>query len=59
MNMTKARYYTGADWINKKTMPLSDWPQRKKRAGDRSRVNSGQTNRAKALLRRLDAGKAQ
>ncbi len=59
MNMTKTRYYTGADWINKKTTPLSDWPQRKKRAGDRSQVNSGQTNRAKALLRRLDAGKAQ
>jgi hypothetical protein len=53
MNMTKARYYTGADWINKKTTPLSDWPQRKKRAGDRSRVKSGQTAKAKAMLKRL------
>ena len=49
----KARHFTNSDWINKRGPALSDWPQRKKKSGDISRVKSGQTAKVKAMLKRL------
>lgn len=46
-------FYTSPEWVNRDGPALGPWPQAKKLAGDRSRIKSGQTSRADALLRRL------
>ena len=53
MEEPSTRYYTSADWVNRKPLALGEWPQRKKKQGDLSRIKSGQTARIKAMLRRM------
>lgn len=46
-------FYTSPEWVNRDGPQLGPWPQTKKKHGDISRIKSGQTSRANALLRRL------
>jgi len=53
-------YYTDGEWINKKPILLTAWQAATdKKAGLRSRMGASGTNKAKALLRRMDAEKGQ
>ncbi len=54
MEEPSSRYYTSGDWVNRKPLDLGDWPQRKKKQGDISRVKSGQTASVRAMLRRVE-----
>jgi|CXWL01.1.fsa_nt_gi hypothetical protein len=47
-------YYTSADWINKKPVPIGPWKSTAAaRSGKSSRVASAGTKKAQALLKRL------
>jgi len=49
-------YYTENEWIGKKPILLTAWQAATdKKAGLRSRLGASGTNKAKALLRRMDA----
>lgn len=53
MTNPKGCFFTSPEWVNRKPVALGEWPQKKKSPGDRSRIKSGQTNKVKALLKRL------
>ena len=48
------RHFTAGEWINKKEISLSGWPINKK-ANHAGRLQAGNQNRAKGLIRRLEA----
>lgn len=48
------RHFTAGEWINKKEISLSGWPINKK-ANHVGRQQAGAINRAKGLIRRLEA----
>lgn len=47
-------YFTSSDWVNRKEIMLSGWPINKK-ANHVGRKQAGGINRAKGLIRRLEA----
>lgn len=53
MTNPHGRYFTSPDWVNRTGPVLSDWPQKKKKSGDLSRVRSSAALKAKALIERL------
>lgn len=48
------RHFTAGEWINKKEISLSGWPINRK-ANHVGRQQAGAINRAKGLIRRLEA----
>ena len=46
--------YTSGEWINKKDIPLSNWPINKQKR-HQGRVTAGGTVKAKLFLKKLDA----
>ena len=48
------RHFTAGEWINKKEISLSCWPINRK-ANHVGRQQAGAINRAKGLIRRLEA----
>lgn len=47
------QFFTASEWVNREGPVIGPWPLAKKKSGDLSRIKSGQTARALAMLRRL------
>lgn len=47
-------FFTAGEWVNKKEIMLSGWPINRK-ANHAGRQQAGAINRAKGLIRRLEA----